>query len=95
MLPSPLSHNRYARHLNALPCMLHSGALIAKRLRQVVFERLQLTCSAGVAHNKILAKLASARHKPNKQALVLPRGVRDMMQVGWSVGVWLVLVGAC
>ena len=37
--------------------------------------------SAGIAHNKILAKLGSSLHKPNKQALVLPRGVRDMMQV--------------
>lgn len=71
-----------------------AGALIAKRLRKVVFERLQLTCSAGVAHNKILAKLASARHKPNKQALVLPRGVRDMMQVGWDLGCGLLKCGA-
>lgn len=37
--------------------------------------------SAGIAHNKILAKLSSSLHKPNIQALVLPRGVRDMMQV--------------
>lgn len=66
--------------------MLCSGALIAKRLRAAVLEQLQFTCSAGVAHNKILAKLGSSLNKPNKQAIILPRGVRDMMQVIDPVG---------
>lgn len=30
---------------------------------------------------QVLAKLGSSQNKPNKQAIVLPRGVRDMMQV--------------
>ncbi len=28
------------------------------------------TCSAGIAHNKLLAKLGSAMHKPNQQTVV-------------------------
>ena len=56
------------------------GALIAKRLRAAVQEQLHFTCSAGIAHNKILAKLGSSLNKPNKQAIILPRGVHDMMQ---------------
>ncbi|KAG1658991.1 hypothetical protein FOA52_008693 [Chlamydomonas sp. UWO 241] len=57
-----------------------AGAAIAARLRQAVTDELGFTCSAGVAHNKVLCKLASARHKPNKQAVILPRGVWEMMQ---------------
>jgi hypothetical protein len=51
------------------------------RLRRAISSNLNMTCSAGIAHNKIVAKLGSSLNKPNKQALILPRGVRDMMQV--------------
>ncbi|KAG2434765.1 hypothetical protein HXX76_007650 [Chlamydomonas incerta] len=55
------------------------GGLIAQRLRRAVHEHLAFTCSAGVAVNKLLAKVASARNKPDKQTLVLPRGVADLL----------------
>lgn len=31
------------------------------------------TCSAGIAANKLLAKVGSALHKPNQQTIVPPR----------------------
>jgi len=31
------------------------------------------TCSAGVACNKLMAKIASAMHKPNQQTVIPPR----------------------
>ena len=37
--------------------------------------------NAGVSVNKLLAKVGSARNKPDKQTLVLPRGVQDMLTV--------------
>eukprot|EP00198_Chlamydomonas_reinhardtii_P010781 XP_001700118.1 DNA polymerase eta/iota [Chlamydomonas reinhardtii] len=58
------------------PC---GGGLIAQRLRRAVYEQLGFTCSAGVSVNKLLAKVGSARNKPDKQTLVLPRGVQDML----------------
>jgi hypothetical protein len=36
--------------------------------------------SAGVSHNKLIAKLGSARNKPNKQAVVCVRGIPSLMR---------------
>ena len=59
---------------------LCAGALIAECIRRIIFEELNLTCSAGVAHNKMLAKLASARNKPNQQTLVPATCVPGIMR---------------
>ena len=48
-------------------------------MRAAVEMELGFTVSAGVAHNKMLAKLASAKHKPNKQTIVSWHAVADMM----------------
>lgn len=46
------------------------GAAIAKQLRQQVASECGYTMSAGVSVNKLLAKFASAAHKPNQQTVV-------------------------
>lgn len=51
------------------------GAEVCARLRAAVFACTGYTMSGGVAHNKMLAKLASARNKPNKQTIVSWRAV--------------------
>lgn len=43
------------------------GAEIAKRIRQEIYDELQYTCSAGIGHNKVIAKLCSSFNKPNNQ----------------------------
>ncbi|XP_047527690.1 DNA polymerase eta isoform X1 [Vanessa atalanta] len=48
------------------------GAQIVSEIRAAVFEETGYTCSAGIAHNKILAKLVCGMNKPNKQT-VLPK----------------------
>lgn len=50
---------------------LSLGAAIVRDTRAAVTERLGYTCSAGIAPNKMLAKLTSAWKKPNAQ--VRPR----------------------
>ena len=55
------------------------AAHVAATCRREVWRRLGFTCSAGVAHNKLLAKLASARNKPNQQTLVPVGTVRPLL----------------
>lgn len=39
-------------------------------LRAAVAAETEFSCSAGIAHNKMLAKLASNMHKPAQQTVV-------------------------
>ncbi len=64
---------------------------IARELRARIFAATGLTCSAGIAPNKMLAKIASDWRKPNGQFAILPNEVEEFMKklpVGkiWGVG---------
>lgn len=49
-----------------------SATLIAREIRQVIFDTTNLTASAGVSVNKFLAKTASGLKKPNGLCLIPP-----------------------
>ncbi|KAK2795190.1 DNA-directed DNA polymerase eta rad30 [Onygenales sp. PD_12] len=55
------------------------AADIVRDIRQAVWERLKYTCSAGIARNKMMAKLGSACNKPNKQTIVRNRAVQQFL----------------
>ncbi len=61
-------------YLDVSDSPLHSGSatLIAKQIRQEIFESQQITASAGIAPNKMLAKIASDWEKPNGQYVITP-----------------------
>jgi len=48
------------------------ASTIAREIREKVESKTGLTCSAGVAQNKFLAKMASEKNKPNGLYVVLP-----------------------
>lgn len=52
---------------------LPSATLIAKEIKQRIFETTKLTASAGVSYNKFLAKVASDVNKPNGIYVVTPK----------------------
>ncbi|MBW0506013.1 hypothetical protein O181_045728 [Austropuccinia psidii MF-1] len=56
------------------------GAELMANCRQAVFDQLGYTCSAGIATNKILAKLCSAYKKPNSQTLLRQAAIRDFLR---------------
>ena len=49
-----------------------SGTIIAEQIRQRIFESTQLTASAGVAHCKFIAKVASDLNKPDGLTVITP-----------------------
>jgi DNA polymerase iota len=55
------------------------GTEIADRVRKRLFEDLKLTCSIGIAHNKLLAKLVGTMNKPNNQTALAPTASKVFM----------------
>lgn len=58
-----------------------SATLIAKEIRQKIFEATGLTASAGISVNKFVAKIASDFNKPNGQKTVNPDEVAAFIEV--------------
>ncbi|KAJ2747767.1 N-acetyltransferase eso1 [Coemansia sp. BCRC 34301] len=58
---------------------LKYAAKFASHVRGVIFEELGYRCSAGIAHNKLLAKIGSALNKPNLQTVILQSQVEAFM----------------
>lgn len=56
------------------------GASIVNEIRAAVKEKTGYECSAGIAHNKILAKLVCGMNKPNKQTLIPLRYVKQLLR---------------
>lgn len=56
-----------------------SATLIAKAIREEIFQQTQLTASAGISFNKFLAKVASDINKPNGQKVIMPEEAEDFL----------------
>lgn len=59
--------------------LLVAGALVAAQLRHTIKEKLGYTLSAGISHNKMLAKHASGMHKPFQQTVVRTSAVQGLL----------------
>ncbi|RIA11022.1 DNA polymerase-4 [Flavobacteriaceae bacterium MAR_2010_72] len=57
-----------------------SATLIAKEIRERIFNELGLTASAGISINKFVAKVASDFNKPNGQKTVNPEDVLAFLE---------------
>ncbi len=57
-----------------------SATLIAREIRQRIFEEMGLTASAGISINKFIAKVASDYDKPNGQKTVNPEEVIQFLE---------------
>ena len=52
------------------------GRVLARLIQKSIFDATGLTCSVGVAPNKLIAKMASEFNKPNGIAVVMPEDVQ-------------------
>lgn len=57
-----------------------SASLMAREIRQRILDTTGLTASAGIAPNKLIAKIASDWQKPNGQTLVTPEQIDDFVR---------------
>ncbi|KAM9365204.1 DNA polymerase eta [Pholidichthys leucotaenia] len=64
-LPFPSSGEQSSAELQ-----LTLGALIVEEMRAAVEKHTGFRCSAGISHNKVLAKLACGLNKPNRQTIL-------------------------
>lgn len=68
------------------------GTHLAKDIRKRLFDELGITSCAGIAHNKLMAKIAGSKNKPNKQTVLPPKysqstlsemnSIRDIAGIG-------------
>ncbi|PQQ18906.1 DNA polymerase eta isoform X2 [Prunus yedoensis var. nudiflora] len=76
--------------------LLACGAFIIAELRLQVLKETEFTCSAGIAHNKILAKLASGMNKPAQQTVVpfsSVKGLLDSLPIKKITWLWNIARG--
>ena len=68
-------------YLDVTDCSANQGSatLTAIAIREQIFQQTGLTASAGIAPNKMLAKVASDWNKPNGQWVITPRQVDDFV----------------
>jgi DNA polymerase eta len=59
--------------------LLAAAAAIVSRARAAVTRELGFTCSAGIAANKLLAKLCGGLHKPNQQTILPASAVTALL----------------
>ena len=57
-----------------------SATLLAQQIRKEIFQEIGLTCSAGIAPNKFLAKVASDWNKPNGQFTISPDQISEFVK---------------
>jgi DNA polymerase IV len=55
------------------------GRVLARLIQKAIFDDTGLTCSVGVAPNKLLAKMASEFNKPNGMSIVEPSDLETMI----------------
>jgi DNA polymerase-4 len=68
--------------------LLGSGMDIADLIRKRVEKEQGITCSVGIAHNKFIAKIASASCKPNGVLEIQPDKVLDFLHPLAASQIW-------
>ncbi len=68
----PLSLDEAYLDVSQVHLCKSSASLMAEEIREKIFNKINLTASAGISYNKFLAKLGSDQNKPNGQFIIKP-----------------------
>ena len=79
-LVEPLSLDEAYLDVTDSPHHQGSATLIAKEIRQKIWDSVKLTASAGVSSNKLLAKIASGWKKPNGLFVIRPQEIDNFIK---------------
>ncbi len=79
-LIEPLSLDEAYLDVTDSPYYQGSATLIAQAIRQKIWDSLQLTASAGVSSNKLLAKIASGWNKPDGLCVIRPQDIERFIK---------------
>lgn len=67
-------------YIDATSCRSFARAIrLAKKIKEAILTQERLTCSIGIAPNKLVAKIASDLHKPNGLTIVKPEEVLTVL----------------
>lgn len=79
VIPVPADEGDDKLELTWVDVALAAAAELAGKARRQVLDTLGYTCSAGIAPNKMLAKLGSGYKKPNAQTILRPAAVASFI----------------
>lgn len=68
-------------------CIIIAAQRVSE-IRSALYKSENITCSAGIARNKILAKLGSGANKPNKQTIVTTSTIFKFLQQFSLTDMW-------
>lgn len=79
-LVEPLALDEAYLDVTHSPYHQGSATLIAKDIRQKIWDTVKLSASAGVSSNKLLAKIASGWNKPNGLFVIRPQDIDNFIK---------------
>lgn len=87
----PLSIDEAFFELTGQVDSFEAAARLGKKIKQAIFDETGLTCTIGISHNKLLAKLASSEAKPDGLNILrpdefAPRFEDKPVTVLWGIG---------
>ncbi|XP_026760514.2 DNA polymerase iota [Galleria mellonella] len=86
-----VTHSGHIYNESGIECLcgchtrLKVASQLANEIRQKIYDELGFTTCAGIAHNKLLAKLVCPLHKPNNQTTICPEHATEFMSTLQSV----------